>query len=261
MANFHIKKPSRFDVIDWCNDRRRLIVSEKGNNPEVIKKQSFAIKYGRVSRQEACNQEEAWRLADSTRVKVPCVYDFFETPTNGYLVMEFNAGQSDVDFRHPSIVSAVADALVHLHTFHGNRLGPTVDGPWEGLLWANAQPESDISVAELEKFINYRLAGYSDSVELLDCDLVFTHLDAAPRNIKITDDNVVCFLDWASAGYFPVVFEISVLCYNTGENGRDSEFSRLLTEDLISRHNLDPKQLRNARGMMRYMGNTVRYSL
>lgn len=41
--------PSHSEILEWCNDPDRKIVSREGQTPEVIRKGTFAIKHGRVS--------------------------------------------------------------------------------------------------------------------------------------------------------------------------------------------------------------------
>ena len=68
----------RRQVCIWCCDSDREVISVEGQSPEVIRKDSLAIKHGRVQLQEAENQRRAWSLVDPARVKVPRVIDFFE---------------------------------------------------------------------------------------------------------------------------------------------------------------------------------------
>jgi len=51
--------------------------------------------------------------------------------------------------------------------------------------------------------------GLSLSFQECDLKLVLCHLDIAPRNILWLDedDGALCIVDWASAGYYPRIFE------------------------------------------------------
>ena len=42
------------------------------------------------------------------------------------------------------------------------------------------------------------------------CELVFCHLDIAPRNLLRQEDGSLCLIDWASAGYYPRLFEFGM---------------------------------------------------
>lgn len=251
--------PSREDVLRWCHDPFRKIISAKDQYPEVIQKGSFAIKHGNVSSQEAQNQREAWRLVDTSRVKVPRVYDFFEEESGSYLVMEHVYGLPGVQFSDQNVIDAIADALIHIHSLTGRSIGPISRGQWRGLLWDDAKPESVKSAADLEHFMNCRLAE-SERLSICGCDLVLTHLDIAPRNILMTASNVVCLLDWASAGYFPQIFEIAALRLNTGLNGCDSEYCRLLEGTLVDRNELHDNQLCDVENTVKFAHNSIRYS-
>lgn len=252
----------RCDVRAWCSERDREVISLEGQSPEVIRKGPFAIKHGQVLLQEAENQRRAWSLANPAYIKVPRVLDFFDNEEEGYLVMEYIEGRSDIDFCDPCTINAIADALDHLHCFSGHSVGPVLDGQWTGILWDDAKPPQGLrSTADLAKFLNQRLLEPSDKIDIDECDLRLTHLDAAPRNIKITKNNVVCLLDWSSAGYFPSFFEISALHLNTGNENHNGEYCRLLTDALVSRQHLDDIQLRNVERMVKFVGNNVRYTL
>jgi aminoglycoside phosphotransferase len=254
--------PLQSDILKWCEDPNREVISVRGQNPEVIRKNFFAVKHGRVSPQEAQNQREASRLVDPELVKVPHVFDFFENDTDGYLVMQYVKSRPDIDYHDRNTINMIADALNHLHSFTSESLGPIAKGEWKGILWDDAQPPQNLeSRADLAEFVNGRLFKPSNNIEILECDLTLTHLDAAPRNVKITETNIVCLLDWSSAGFFPSFFEISALHLNTGENSRDAKYCHLLAGVLIRQQGLDSVQLCGIKSMVKFVGNSVAYSL
>lgn len=49
--------------------------------------------------------------------------------------------------------------------------------------------------------------------------LVLCHLDVAPRNILWLEDDSTCFLDWASARFYPRLFEVSAQRILLGKEG------------------------------------------
>ena len=254
----------RRQVCIWCCDSDREVISVEGQSPEVIRKDSLAIKHGRVQLQEAENQRRAWSLVDPARVKVPRVIDFFENEegTESYLVMEYIESRPNINYCDPDVICAIADALDHLHSFSGDTVGPSLESQWTGILWDDAQPPQGIkSGIDLANFINERLPEHSDKIEIDKYDLRLTHLDAAPRNIKITQDDIVCLLDWSSAGYFPSFFEISALYLNTGYKNHNGEYCRLLIDALIGRQSLGDEQMRDVKRVTKFVGNNVRYSL
>jgi hypothetical protein len=176
--------------------------------------------------------------------------------------MQYIESCSNIDYCDKFVIRAIADALDHLHSFSRDTLGPVVEGQLTGILWDDARPPQGIKTkADLGKFLNERLPEPSDKIDIGEYDLRLTHLDAAPRNIKITKDAVVCLLDWSSAGCFPSFFEISALHPNTGNESHNGGYCRLLIGALMSRQNLNNAQLRDMERMVKFVGNNVRYSL
>jgi Ser/Thr protein kinase RdoA (MazF antagonist) len=55
------------------------------------------------------------------------------------------------------------------------------------------------------------------------------HLDIAPRNFLWLEDGSICFIDWASAGFYPRFFEI---CAQRVILGKEGNFNRLILDSL-----------------------------
>lgn len=76
---------------------------------------------------------------------------------------------------------------------------------------------------------NSRLLPHNPGLNIQDCELVFCHLDIAPRNILWQKDGSICLLDWESAGYYPRLFEFCMQCILEGIGGN---FNTLLLEQM-----------------------------
>jgi thiamine kinase-like enzyme len=63
----------------------------------------------------------------------------------------------------------------------------------------------------MESWLNFRLPDVESKLILQKYPLVLCHLDLAPRNIIWLADGSVCFIDWASAGFYPRFFEVCLL--------------------------------------------------
>jgi thiamine kinase-like enzyme len=59
----------------------------------------------------------------------------------------------------------------------------------------------------MEAWFNVRLLDIKTKISFAGLDLVFCHLDLFPRNILWLDNQPPCVLDWASAGFYPRIFE------------------------------------------------------
>lgn len=87
--------------------------------------------------------------------------------------------------------------------------GSLSGGPSTGILWPDTNDLTITNISQIEEWFNSRLFEGQGRLTLLQpCDLVLCHLDIAPRNIIWKEDhNSICLLDWASAGFYPRVFE------------------------------------------------------
>ncbi|KAF2015114.1 hypothetical protein BU24DRAFT_228411 [Aaosphaeria arxii CBS 175.79] len=109
------------------------------------------------------------------------------------------------------------------------------------------------SPRRLEHWFCRRLPAGSDPISFSHCDFVMCHLDVAPRNIVWMDDDIPCFVDWASGGYYPRVFE---WCTLEVMRGRDGEFQEKVQKMLepLTEWEMDARRL-----VVKAWGNSVRY--
>lgn len=224
------------ELIDWCNrwwqvlqkdnlgqDRR---LSDSFSNTVLRLNDRAVVKFGRsVTASEAANQEFAWNALRSSfpSVRIPEVYRFCQdTPLAeyswlrrvGYLVMEFVPGKrlSELPLVEPLFVDKLAQTVQIMSRIRSenNKPGPVDDGEPEGPIWApdNRAYERFGSMDDLEAWLNRALVRESATIDLHQYPLSLCHLDLALRNILRVDDHSICLLDWASAGFYPRVFEI-----------------------------------------------------
>jgi len=106
----------------------------------------------------------------------------------------------------------------------------------------------------MESWFNRRLRKQDPKLRFSESVLVLCHLDIAPRNFLLLEDSSVCLLDWASAGFYPRVFEECVLRITRGL--RDS-----FDEDALKLRDLTDKEEVQINSMMQAYYNSVRFHL
>ncbi len=208
-------------IIDFCCNAsacKRVIGGSKYGNVVVKLSDLTVVKYGLgVTAQEARAQSFAYDNLDHQIVYVPRVLRFFSVQKNkfssvGYQVMEFVHGQSleGIDWaKSQQLLLNISKSLRHINMFVGSRAGPIGGGQAHGPLWSEYGSRSHFeSKNDIQKWLNERLAVDQQSVDLSTHELRLCHLDVAPRNLLILPNDQICLLDWATAGFYPHIFEI-----------------------------------------------------
>lgn len=213
--------PPEEDIVQTCcavlTGRTEDILSHhEGGNAVVALSDDLAVKLGGdVTFDEFENQKTAYDLlmrVDS--VKVPQPYAFFKRNGLGYLVMEHVHGR-EIPPSDPVSTQKVVDMLRLFAKISGEKPGSLSGGPSRGLLWSeyhNFKPED---VGDVERYFSAKLKEPSE-ITLQSYPLTLCHCDLAARNIKMCASQI-CILDWASAGFYPKLFEIAAMQNNTAE--------------------------------------------
>lgn len=229
--------PTNEQIVAWCNDPNRVIISSLGFSNEVIRINNFAIKFGLFGEQEACNQSKAFRILDQSVVRVPQVYRFFSSMNAdgvevGYLLMDFMDGFRRDKIDDVETILSITRVIEHMGTKERAFPGPLSGDVYRGLLWPEIEDITPTSEEDLENYLNSRLLD-GRRLNLKGSKYVLCHLDIAPRNFLFLHDGSICLLDWASAGFYPRCFEIAALQVNS-EVGRDnSQFNADLRGSII----------------------------
>lgn len=220
-------------VIARCaNPLPENVVSQYGKR--IIKiSEHQVVKWGPdVTNEEAENQRIAFERVDSRVVRIPRVYSFFsDEQGRGYIVMEFIEGKVIQPLEDISAVKKVAGVLDHLATLRHSIPGSLCGGICRGLLFPETEDLFFDSLDGIEKWFNSRLFAHDPKLTFQGCELVLCHLDIAPRNILWQEDGSLCLIDWASAGYYPRLFEF---CAQWIIEGKDSTFNSLLLKSMTS---------------------------
>ena len=208
-------------IIDFCNNalaNKRVVGGSKYGNVVVKLSDLAVVKYGLgVTAQEARAQSFAYDNLDHQIVHVPRVLRFFSVQNDryssvGYLVMEFVHGQSleSIDWaKSQHLVRNISMSLHHINMIIGSIAGPIGGGQAHGPLWSEYGSRSHFeSKNDIQKWLNERLALDQQIVDLSTHQLRLCHLDVAPRNLLILPNDKICLLDWATAGFYPRLFEI-----------------------------------------------------
>ena len=217
-------------LIEVCQRREAdsgLIGGHKGGDRVVKLSHDIAVKFGHgVTASEGRTQQFAHLNADARIVHIPRVYRFFQKDDpswhlpKGFLFMEYLTGKTlqEVDLdASEDIVSRVAQIIAHLGQIQDSLVpGPLGGGQPEGYLWGDDGAKTTFNcVADMESWLNKRLALRSKSIHLGSQPLVLCHMDLCRRNMILEDNNRISLLDWGFAGLYPRFFEIASLsCLN-----------------------------------------------
>jgi aminoglycoside phosphotransferase (APT) family kinase protein len=203
----------RVEIIKRCDEAeaepQNLVFYMPYGNSVLRLSQSVAVKFGYgVTEHEARSQEKAYQILDHNIVRVPEVYDFFEDGRGrGYLVMEFMTGQVHEPITNASQLDALFRVLDHLAAQSSQSPGSLGGGPSRALLFGESDPPTFETIEQMERWFNIRHLVPGMTISFQDSKLVLCHLDLFPRNILWLPDQPPCVLDWASAGFYPRIFE------------------------------------------------------
>lgn len=177
----------------------------------------MVVKFGSwVSIHEAENQQRAYELIDADIVVVPQVHQFFTDNDGwGYLVMDSFLQGKTIDPLSESHVQRLASILEYFSSITARTPGSLGGDPSVGLFW----PETDYltvnCIQQVEGWFNSRLFPEQGQgqVQFEPGPFRLCHLDIASRNVIWLDDGRICLLDWASAGFYPRVLELTSLYF------------------------------------------------
>lgn len=180
-----------------------------GGNAVVAISDQLVVKFGgAVTSHEFDNQKIAHRLLlQEASIGVPKPYCFFQKGHVGYLVMDYI--KEDTESSDSLSALEIVELLRVFATIRSDRPGSLGGGPCCGLLWSEYHSFTPERIDDVEKHFSERLRGVSD-LALSPYPAVLHHGDLAARNITKKGDRLY-ILDWASAGYFPRLFEVAAM--------------------------------------------------
>ena len=224
------------------------------------------VKFGcSVKRFEFENLKIAKSLVDPDIVHIPEAYRFFTDnegkrdywDDNGYILMEYIQGTNIDPIEDPELVQRIADIVAHFASIRGEIPGTLSRGPCSGILFPDCDEFTFTTTQAMEDFFNRRLFPHNPpKINLKGVELVLCHLDIAPRNILWKEDGSICFLDWASAGFYPRCFESAAQKYLLGF---EKNFNQMLIDAIMPPLSEDEEAV--ALGVMVARGNSEKYTL
>ncbi|KAI9036790.1 uncharacterized protein KD926_001312 [Aspergillus affinis] len=215
------------ELISFClNGPPDNLIGDRDTRIVKVSKDT-AIKFGMsISEDEFLNHQIAYDLVDQTRVQIPRAHRFFTDGLGrGYIVVEHVEGNVIDPLTDPVLIKRLSNVLNYLHTIRGTKPGSLSGGPCHGLLWPDNESVMFESKEQLESWLNSRLSQEGGNVSLEDDNLVLCHLDVTPRNIIWKPDGSICLVGWASAGFYPRLFEFWAQWVVDGKEG---PFNKLL---------------------------------
>lgn len=246
------------EVIAFClfGPQDRIIGGVPEGNLIVKVSEQIVVKFGPgVHEDEANNQRKACELLDHDIVRVARVHRFFSDECGrGYIMMDYIKGEV-IDPLGPDHIRRLVRVLDYFSTLQRQTPGSLSGAPCRGLLWPETEDLTFNGVEEMETWFNSKLFPGEGEVSFQGCDLVLCHLDLAPRNIIWPPDGSFCFVDWASAGFFPRLFEFWA---QWNIEGKDGSFNRLLLDSMTPLRNHEAEQKSS---ICRVWYNTQKYAL
>lgn len=236
-------------------------VLDKFTNRVIKISDHHVVKRGyEVTIEEAENQRIAYELLDSRIVRVPRVFGFFTREEKsgtsvGYLVMEYIKGKVIDPLKDDTAIGKIASVVSYLATFKNDIPGPLGGGVSRGILFDEYRDVNFGSLDGMDEWFNSRLRANNPKLTLKGCELVLCHLDIAPRNVMWLEDGTLCLIDWASAGFYPRLFEF---CTQWIMQGKDGDFNSKI---LSLMEPLPDHELAQKDGFLCAWGNIQRYSL
>lgn len=169
--------------------------------------------------------------------------------------MEYVEGRVIDPLVEPAYIERIARALAHLATVGGYVSGNLNGGPLRGLLVPDTEDFAFNSLEAMEKWFNSRLFPHEPKMSLKGYELVLCHLDIAPRNTPWREDGCICLVDWASADFYPRLFEF---CTQWIIQGKEDKFNKLILDSMES---LLEHELAQAEPVLRAWRNFQKYYL
>ncbi|KAJ9622148.1 hypothetical protein H2204_011655 [Knufia peltigerae] len=205
------------EIIEWCKRARpdHLLSNPISGNKVLRLNESLVVKFGvLLSEDETRSQMKAYEILDPAIVRVPRVHRYFQDSESlGYIIMDYMEGEQKDAVNTTDQVRDMSRILQHLASHKSQKPGPLGGGPSSCLLFRASDDATFASVEDLEAWFNMRLFDRAGQVSFQQMELVLCHLDLFPRNILWLDGQPPCVLDWATAGFYPRLFErCSQLC-------------------------------------------------
>lgn len=233
-------------IVQHClrSNPDRDVISELEGGVSVIRiSKDTVVKCGlSVTEFEARNQQQAYEMIDPAIIRIPRVYHFFAHGYNGYIIMEYVSGRALSLVEDPNVyLKAMVKVLKHFEQVQQDKPGPFHGGPAYGQLWLDYDSVAPATIFDIEEYYNRRQLKTLPHLNLKDYPLVFCHLDIAPRNILVLEDGSLCLVDWATAGFYPRLFERCALNLNIRKEG---DWNASLLELLSELNNGEKSQAR-----------------
>jgi len=249
------------EIIDYCanppSEAREAIPLAGFRNKVIPISRQAVVKYGpEVRIEEFTNLQWAYQQLDSSIVRVPRPYRFFQKDLCGYLLMEYLKGTVKRSITDTCQIDKVGRAISHFSSFRSHQPETLGGGVSRGLLWSEGTTtEYSLcgSTERLEHWFNRRLKHESLSLSFKKCTFVLCHLDIAPRNILWSEEDFLCIVDWASAGFYPRIFE---WCLLDIFQGKDGDFQRLVKETMEPLANWEQE---SSQLIEKAWGNSIRF--
>lgn len=229
------------DIVYFCSDAPASKISYFGRVIRIHK--DAVVKFGvGVTIVEADSQRLAAQLLKQDVVRVPRVYRFFIHEKIGYLVMEYIAGkQQGAEEMNDDQYQKLFEVLSYFQTIRRDFPGTlSAYGLSYNCPFTETGVDLEGSVTKMEDWFRAKVVAGSYQFDFQKCEYCFCHRDLAPRNIIWQENGSICLLDWQTAGFYPITFEV---CSQRIGSPEDFKFNQRVEEFLSSLSPLDTEQI------------------
>lgn len=212
------------EIVTACQDALDSAYFNKYQSALRLPGLPLVVKFGIPGELEAEfeNQRYAATRLDPRIVRVPRVHRYFRRGRRDYILMDYIDGVAKTAYQlEESHYAKLQEILTHFQTITRDRPGPfEVNGTSYRCPFTDTGVELNGDVETLENWTN-KVLWKTGHVSFRTARFIFCHRDFAPRNTIWAPNGDVYLLDWLTAGFYPLSFE---LCAQRNASTKEGDY-------------------------------------